>query len=578
MSKVTNNIYGLLACIISTFLLSFTVSHHRGRLFLIICLAVSLPLSVAVFKLLTAIKERWSGFTRSATPNKPTTLTLKEYIFSIITAVTIVTLMSTSSPLYPTNLWDDTNVYFTMGRVVLHGIVPYRDIYEQKGPMWFLIQALCASISERSFIGVYLLETLMCIVFLIFSLKIVHLFVPSTKKSNAFIVLLPVASTIYSSNMFHFGGSTEEFAFPLLVIVLYFSLKALRQEKVLPSMTEVFITGILFGLLFWIKYTLCAFIIGFLLYFFIYSLIIKNVAGLIRSIASFLGGFALISLPVAAYYISNKAISDLLKIYFYDNITVHSGIEVEQENSLPTIIHNVLIIPSGFSVGFYCNIGLLILLLVAVISFGLFEKRITVFLLTTFLITLIVCYMKDGMFIFYYGFVLMMFSTISMIIFAAIYEAINAKLVNKSSIAAIIPAFILVLVSFTVLLNGKNLFLLGKPYNETPQYKFAQIINETEDANILTYDVMDWGFYTASGELPSNKYYCSLIIGYTFPEIRQSQLALIEQEYFDYIITYSNEYDWDGYEIVDQAEYTLPYPDGQLYLEHVFLYRKCISR
>ena len=52
-----------------------------------------------------------------------------------LAAFVMILLCSKSSPLYPMNDWVDVNCFFTVGRGMLHGLVPYRDLYEQKGDL-----------------------------------------------------------------------------------------------------------------------------------------------------------------------------------------------------------------------------------------------------------------------------------------------------------------------------------------------------------------------------------------------------------------------------------------------------------
>ena len=66
-------------------------------------------------------------------------------------AALMLLFASQCSPLYPINLWDDANCLLTVGRVMRRGGVLYRDIYEQKGPLLYLIHALAACISDTSF-------------------------------------------------------------------------------------------------------------------------------------------------------------------------------------------------------------------------------------------------------------------------------------------------------------------------------------------------------------------------------------------------------------------------------------------
>ena len=72
-------------------------------------------------------------------------------------AALMLLFASQCSPLYPINLWDDANCLLTVGRVMRRGGVLYRDIYEQKGPLLYLIHALAACVSDTSFWGVYAL-------------------------------------------------------------------------------------------------------------------------------------------------------------------------------------------------------------------------------------------------------------------------------------------------------------------------------------------------------------------------------------------------------------------------------------
>ena len=63
------------------------------------------------------------------------------------------------------------NCFFTVGRGMRHGLTPYLDLYEQKGPLLYAVFALAAWISETSFLGVFLIEAVFCI----YSVKSVEL-------------------------------------------------------------------------------------------------------------------------------------------------------------------------------------------------------------------------------------------------------------------------------------------------------------------------------------------------------------------------------------------------------------------
>ena len=558
---------------ISIILFSFTGSILSSTAHLVLSLLLTIPASLTAFDFCKVFEKLFTSNKRN-TVRIIDKLSLKEYLICFITAFFSITLMSTSSPLYPFNIWDDTNVYFTMGRVVLGGMVPYRDVYEQKGPIWFFIQALCALISDNSFIGVYILETVMCSLFIIFSWKITKLFISIEEHEYYVFGVMILSGIIYSSNMFHLGGSTEEFAFPLLAIVMYIALKALIQDKTLPSVKEALIVGLITGSLFWIKFTLCAFIVGFVFFFFVYAITIKKTRELLRIICTFLVGFIIVTIPILIYYGINSAINDLINVYFIDNIVVHSGINTTGNDYLLTLIHKLKLFTVGFGILYKPNIALLFLILISVILFSIYKKRITVYLLLSYSITHLVCFMKDGVIIFYYGFPLVVFSALTLIPITLALKIVNERLKAKTTIASTVLISAVIVCFVSCILNSKNTTLLGKPYEETPQYIFSQEITKTDNPRILTYDVMDSGFLTASGALPSNRFYCSLIILNQLPEAQQERDHLIEDGYFDYIVAYRNDYEWNNYEVISSAEYAIPYPSGNTYSQVYYLYKR----
>lgn len=77
---------------------------------------------------------------------------------SLLCAVLALSVATTSSPLYATNFWTDTNVYFTIGRGMTQGLMPYRDLFDHKGPLLYLLYALGACLSGTDFAGVFMLE------------------------------------------------------------------------------------------------------------------------------------------------------------------------------------------------------------------------------------------------------------------------------------------------------------------------------------------------------------------------------------------------------------------------------------
>ena len=208
------------------------------------------------------------------TLNNTGKLTKKELSVLIISAVITITLVSACSPLYPFNPWDDANCFFTLGRGIIHGFVPYRDLYEQKGPLLYFIYALAALISEKNFVGAWIFECIAASVYAIYSWKIVKLFV---RPSKASLVLIPVMiGCVYTLKMFNFGGNAEELSFPLLTIALFIMLRSIVVNDSMPTGKEALLCGVITAALFWIKYTFLGFFVGFILILLVYAFIKKD--------------------------------------------------------------------------------------------------------------------------------------------------------------------------------------------------------------------------------------------------------------------------------------------------------------
>ena len=97
--------------------------------------------------------------------------------YCLLVSAVLLALCSRSSPLYPMNDWVDANCFFTVGKAMFNGRVPYRDLYEQKGVLLYFLYGLGWLLSHRSFLGVYMIEVLHFALFLGLSRRMARLFV-----------------------------------------------------------------------------------------------------------------------------------------------------------------------------------------------------------------------------------------------------------------------------------------------------------------------------------------------------------------------------------------------------------------
>ncbi len=503
-------------------------------------------------------------------------LTRSELIFLIAAAIVTITVVSTCSPLYPFNPWDDANCFFTMGRGIIRGLVPYRDLYEQKGPVLYFIYAAAALISDKTFVGAWIFECIAASVFAVFSWKTAKLF---TEPSGYTIFLAPVLLAVtYTIKMFNFGGNAEELCFPLLSAAMYFALRSIVINRKLPSNTEALVCGIITAVLFWIKYTFTGFMAGFVICVIFFSVKQKEFKKLWSLVWRFTAGFLLVTAPVLIYFAVNNAISYLWEAYFYNNIFLYFGTaETRSLESIPVI--KLIYVP------LYCFVKTTenypaygVLMIASVISLFFAGKEHRKRLLFMFAATLVFAmettFTKTTI-IYYYGYIL---SYSFAFVLIPLIKGLNRLETSYKKDPKFIKLLILGFLSVTFiffLANCKNLYLILKPKNFLSQFRIAETINQTPDAKILTYDVMDSGFYTAAGLMPQNRFFCYLNIEENYSAIREEQDRLVREGYFDYIVTtYFFNYDLENYELVQEESSVYIDFTGEGILDGYKLYKR----
>lgn len=503
-------------------------------------------------------------------------LTKKEFAFLIIAATITLTFVSTCSPLYPFNPWDDANCFFTLGRGIKHGLVPYRDLYDHKGPLLYFLYAFAAFISEKTFIGIWVIECITASVFAVYSWKTVKLFTDMPKHS---IVLMPVfLGLTYTCGMFNFGGNAEEICFPLITVCFFFAVRSIVINNELPSKSDAFISGLVAAFLFWIKYTLLGFMAGFILYIIFKAIISKQANKLWSLIWRFLTGFILLTLPVLAYFLVNNSLDHLWREYFYNNFTLYlntSGLPFLATIPVVKNIYFTLAFLKNTCIG---NPAIGIMLLLSVISLFLVGKEMRVrailFFAVTFFLAAGFVFTKPGS-VYYYGYILSYCIGLALIPVILLLKKACQLFKDHEPLLKTFSCIIFMVFYALTLLLCKNMYLIFQPKEFLSQYRIANTINQTENAKVLTYDVMDSGFFTTAGILPANKFYCFHNNETAYTDITAEKERLIKEGFFDYIVTYHFcECNWDNYKFIGEETGLYVGNDGMKITEGYKLYKR----
>ena len=463
---------------------------------------------------------KWNA--RSAKPG------IRSQLFLFGCAFIVISICSKSSPLYPLNDWQDANCFFTVGKSMLSGGVPYRDLMEQKGPFLYALHALTALVSYESFVGVWLLEIICCYAFLVYSYKTFLLF----DGSRSTILLIPVAAAlVYTCPAFAHGDSAEELCLPILSYAYYVGFKSLALNK-LPSAKEGFVIGLTSACVLWTKYTMLGFYIGWFFLLSVFAFRNKEYKALLRMTAAIAAGVIVVTIPVLLYFFLNGAIRDLWEVYFYNNIVLYR-----------------IASPASPDVDFVINLsdglkhlktdnGLSVLAVTISIILTAHKrmKNAACLIATAFGFLWVSVYVGGRNYV-YYAFIFSVFAPLGILLaWQLLKRAIpgfRAFLNKRFRMTAAASLCVCLLLSLT----SGNTYLMLTPKAEMPQYRFKRVIEESgiTEPTLLNYGFLDGGFYTTTGIVPHTKYFCRLGIFLTEMLIQQDRYA--ENGIPDFIVT-----------------------------------------
>lgn len=458
-----------------------------------------------------------------------------DLLYCFLLAVSFLLICSKSSPLYPMNDWVDVNFIFTIGKSLNNGTILYKEVFDHKGPLLYFLNAFAAWISDTSYLGIWLLEIISITGFFFFSIKCVRLF---TEKDTFLYVLLPLyALLVLTTDAFAHGGSTEELCLLPLTYSLYYFLKILNDKEI--EQIEHFLVGACVGFVFWTKYTILGMYIGAYLTLLIHVIIKKDIKKFLNMLKNF-AGFLIVTACIFIYFIANSALYDLWDVYFYCNIFLYN-----ESTPLFSKIFTAITTVAGSSL---VNKLLFIPIYLGFLWMFLKKKKESIFCIAS--------YATAGIFIFfgaayyYYTFALVAYAFLALYVGCEVLAMIfKDKYQSRYTLPPILISMILCAgISYFL---SDNTYLLQYKKEDMPQFKFAKIIHQVDDATILNYHFLDGGFYFAAEYIPENKY-----ISFTnlpLEEMAAEQNRIVENAEVDFVITRNDELE----EYIDTPKYNL---------------------
>lgn len=273
------------------------------------------------------------------------------YYILIFVIVTILALLGlSSSPLNKGVIQNDSAVFQIMGRGMLNGQVMYKDLFDHKGPVMYVINAIAYLINPQ--IGLFIVETLFISIGAVFIFKTSKMLV--NKRVSVIMSLVYVMLMFISISG---GNFTEEYAMTFTSIAIYCIMKIIYkneyENKILWG-----IIGATFALNFFIKPTYIAIWIAFGIIQFIYSIKEKKIKELIKYIFYMIIGIMIVTLPIIIYLVLNDDIHYFIDAFFILNMKYSEAGLLKKAKTFWILINRSKFV-GYIIIGIICNILML---------------------------------------------------------------------------------------------------------------------------------------------------------------------------------------------------------------------------
>ena len=251
-------------------------------------------------------------------------ITKRDYIsLSIVSVIFIVAMIGFScytSPLYPNYFGWDSAIFSLLGKGMVEGKELYIDLFDHKGPVIFMIDALGHMLGGRT--GIFLLQCisgLITLYFLYFTGKMLR---PGGKYRWALegvcLFLCTGAVLLYTMEN---GNLTEEYSLPFISCCCYFFMKYALNAKDKPSHPRIWavVYGVAFAIISLLRLNNGVTVAVGVLVIMIYLLYRKQYINLLWNLAFGLIGILLVYIPTAIYFYLHSSLNEMIYATFIYN-------------------------------------------------------------------------------------------------------------------------------------------------------------------------------------------------------------------------------------------------------------------
>jgi len=296
---------------------------------LLIQTAISAILTICYFCILFAIYFVFSRYILRFLPDKIKTRIksilfkikrkkIRKNILLIVSLAILSFIFLLNSPLHPwinSDSGTDSGVFQTVALMMDNGFMPYKDTFDHKGPLIYIINWFGNKISEEN--GIWVIELV--------SLTIVFFFLYRIAKLKCRTISSLLISLISTSLLFEYfdgGNFTEEYAMLFISVSLFIFLDYLLNKRI--NRIRLITCGFCLGSVFLLRPNMISVWVVFCTLIFFQTFIKKEWEVLKKFLFWFVIGICIICIPIFIWLSINKALIACWEDYIVFNLTYTS--------------------------------------------------------------------------------------------------------------------------------------------------------------------------------------------------------------------------------------------------------------
>lgn len=231
-------------------------------------------------------------------------------LFVTVSFVVLWFMAPGTSPALPQAMYD-VGIFRTIGQCWAQGGLPYVDLFDQKGPLLYLIYALVAVIGPSKW-WIFIVECLTLTLSASIFYKVGTTLGCSRSNSRLASVVMILAAVI----LCEMGGTVEEFSLPFELLPLWLVSRFLTGKSSALNVCS-FVTGLCFGCVALIRINNNAVITGICIVMAIWLIRYRYYMKLVYSISLFVAGLIVAILPFIVYFACHGALSAMFYSVYY---------------------------------------------------------------------------------------------------------------------------------------------------------------------------------------------------------------------------------------------------------------------